>query len=261
MIDYRDGNFAPLFPPFVLCSWCFPPTPHRPPILRCPFPLLQPIFTIFTATLRFLLTFSHTRFSRNPFERKSLTWWKRGSFRISRVFFSSSLSFFLSVAAASTGWCWETRKGKSAAVMGQFAAECPFKCLSDAISDCLTVSLPAAAADALGTLEAGTLWVNDEAAQPSVCSVSSDGAENRNYAATVLTAESASAAARGPLRWVAAQPVWWTWKSPRPVKTLFLLLFLLSGSEMNAVFSHFLHPSTGTVSNVLTKSCTLVFSM
>lgn len=62
-------------------------------------------------------------------------------------------------------------------------------------------------------------------------SLECDGAENRNPAATVLTAESASAAARGPWRWVDTQPVWWTWKSPRPVKTLLLLLFLLSGSR------------------------------
>lgn len=68
------------------------------------------------------------------------------------------LSLFLSV-----GCCRRQRfgvgkpeKGKSAAVMGQFAAECPFKSLSDAISDCLTVSLPATA-DAMGTLEAGTI--------------------------------------------------------------------------------------------------------
>lgn len=233
MINYRDGNFTPLFPPSAMSSWCFPPLSH--PAL-CRFPqLLQPLqphllIPIFLVTL---------------LREKNLTWWKRGGFSKSRVFFSF-LSLYLSLPPALFG-VGKPEKGKSAAVMGQFAAECPFKCLGDAIGDCLTVSLPAAA-DASGTLEAGTLWVNDEAAQASVCSVSSDGAENRNPAATVLTAESASAAAPGPLRWVDTQPVWWRWKSPRPVKTL-LLLFLLSGSEMNAALfvSHFLHPSTRTV--------------
>lgn len=269
MIDCRDGNFLQLLPPLPSSSWCFPTNPHLTPILDvCLFPqLLRPVCNIFTAILRFLLTFSLTCFSHNPFERKTLTWWKCSGFSNSLFFFFSlSLSFTLSRHRQHRLVLGNSKRGNSAAVMRQFAAECPFK--FDTMGDCLTVSLPAAAAaNALGTLEAGALWVNGEAAQPSVCSVSSDGAENRNPAVTVLRPQRVQVLQlEGPWDELTSRQCGEDERVQDQWKLFFFPFSYCQGVRWMPFyfFSRFLHPSTRTVffaSNVPTRSRTIVFSI